>query len=178
MKTLVIHPKDESTTFLTDIYKDIPNKKVITSGDYQEVIHEIDRHDRIIMLGHGSPFGLLGVQQFKNKFLIVDYNTAKHLKDKECVFIWCNADQFVKRYNLKGFYSGMFISEVEEGVFCGLPKTTEEEVVTSNTTFSKIVGKIINNNVDKIYEVVKTEYGKLITNNPVANYNHQRLYLN
>jgi hypothetical protein len=72
----------------------------------------------------------------------------------------------------------MFISEVEEGVFCGLPKTTEEEVVTSNTTFSKIVGKNINNNVDKIYEVVKTEYGKLITNNPVANYNHQRLYLN
>ena len=54
MKTLVIHPHDQSTHFLKPIYEDIPNKTVITGGwGIVEVRTLISMHDRIIMMGHG-----------------------------------------------------------------------------------------------------------------------------
>ena len=38
MKTLIIHPQDPSTSFLDIVYKDIPNKTLVTGGlDKQEV---------------------------------------------------------------------------------------------------------------------------------------------
>ena len=92
--------------------------------------------------------------------------------------IWCNADQFVDRFDLKGFYTGMFISEVGEAYYCGLPGTKQPEVDESNFKFVDLMGEHINNETIKIHEKVKEQYGLLVEHNPVANYNHQRLYLN
>ena len=62
MRTLVIHPKDSSTTFLDIIYKDIPQKTIITGGVTKSELFElINRHERIMMMGHGSPGGLFAV---------------------------------------------------------------------------------------------------------------------
>ena len=60
MKTLVIHPEDKSTDFLSPIYAPITNKTVIKGGIYKSELQGlIESHDRIIMLGHGAPYGLL-----------------------------------------------------------------------------------------------------------------------
>ena len=58
-------------------------------------------------------------------------NLCELKKKDNSVFIWCNADQFVNRYNLKGFYTGMFISEVMEAVFCGLQEFAWPKIVKS-----------------------------------------------
>lgn len=177
MKTLIIHPKDKSTNFLRSIYKDIQYKTLITGGcSKEEVIKEIKQHERIILIGHGSPFGLFGVGQFGKSFYIIDSSIVPFLENKECVFIWCNSDMFVKKHNLNGFYSGMFISEVGESMFCGFKGITQHQVSSSNYTFSEIVGKHINNPLDKVYENVKNEYGILCESNPIVKYNHERLY--
>ena len=64
MKTLVIHPKDKTTDFLKRIYQNIPNKTVITGGIDQESLNQlIEMHDRILFMGHGSPYGLFSVGQ-------------------------------------------------------------------------------------------------------------------
>jgi hypothetical protein len=180
MKTLVIHPKDNSTEFLTEIYKDIPHKRVITGNMTKwEVGKLIGQYDRIIMCGHGVPSGLLSVGQFHtNNGLIIDWSFVYLLsKRKECVYIWCNSDKFVNKHELKGFYSGMFVSEVGESNFCGV-SSTQEVVTESNNTFSKIMSKYINKSVKTIYENVKNEYGKFSETNKVGQYNNQRLYLN
>ena len=180
MKTLIIHPKDKSTDFLTEIYKDIPNKKVVTGGLTKREIGElIQTHDRVIMCGHGTPNGLLSVGQFKTKFsYIIDYSFVHLLKQKtENIFIWCNADRFVNRYNLKGFYSGMFVSEVGESNYCNIPSTFVE-VTESNETFSKLMSECVNESVDVIYNKIKNDYGKFSLNNKVGYYNNERLYLN
>ena len=66
MKTLVIHPDDRSTDFLKPIYSDITDATVLNGRgiDKKEVYELIKEHERIIMLGHGSPGGLFGVGQF------------------------------------------------------------------------------------------------------------------
>jgi hypothetical protein len=95
---------------------------------------------------------------------------------KDNVYIWCNADQFVKRHELGGFYSGMFISEVGEASYCGLPGTSQDIVDESNFSFCHILSEYINENKNVIYDNVRMKYGLIAENNPVALYNHKRLY--
>jgi len=179
MKTLIIHPKDNSTNFLRSIYKDIQYKTIITGGcTYEDVINEIKSHDRIIMCGHGTPNGLLSVGQFKNSWgFIIDQSFVDVLSEKtENIYIWCNADKFVRKHNLKGFFSGMFISKVGESEYCGVP-STQDIVTESNDTFSNILSKYINEYVSVIHKKVTKEYGKFSETNPIGFYNNNRLYL-
>jgi hypothetical protein len=183
MKTLIIHPKDRTTDFLKPIYENIPNATVLTEGLKSDVIKLIKEHDRIIMMGHGSPWGLFGVGRFREDSHypshIIDNETVHALlPKKQNVFIWCNADQFVKRHELKGFYSGMFISEVSEATYCGLPGTPQSAVDESNNQFATIVGKVIDKPLYEAYRDIRQQYKVLAEGNPVAQYNYERLYLN
>jgi hypothetical protein len=174
MRTLVIHPHDYSTHFLKPIYEDIPNKTVITGGmTIAEVKNLISVHDRIIMLGHGSPRGLFGINF--NRSYIIDKDIVDLLKNKECIFIWCHADQFVKEHNLKGLYSGMFVSEVGEALMYKL-KGDKKLVNESNNAFAFMLGSVINKMpLNEVYDQVKKDYGWLAKLNEIANYNNERL---
>lgn len=185
MKTLVIHPQDASTDFLTPIYMnlksfpDFDDVTIVRGGmSKSEVDKLITEHDRIMMLGHGSPGGLFSVGQFESQGFIINHTTVPLLQDKECIFIWCNADRFVETHNLKGLYSGMFISETSEAAYCGLPGTPQDEVTESNDYFAKELGSVSEKSLDEIYEHIKYTYGMLAEGNAVAEYNHNRLYLN
>ncbi len=179
MKTLIIHPSDNSTAFLKPIYEGIEDKTVITHGKRRdEIIELIENHDRVMMMGHGSPSGLFGIG-FERMF-VIDSGLVEHLNKKENnVFIWCNADRFVERYKLKGFYSGMFISEVGEAYYCGLPKTPQSVVDESNDEFARMLGECFTDKkqLNESYNIVKNSYGELAKNNIVAKYNYERLYL-
>jgi len=180
MKNLIIHPKDKSTQFLDIVYKDIPNKTIITGGVTKEEVKKlIEEHDRVIMCGHGAPVGLFSVGQFpKSGGLIIDHTMVDILSKKDnSIFIWCNADQFVNRYKLKGFFSGMFISEVGEAYYCGLPGTKQDIVDESNFGFVNMLSECVNETQEVMYDIIKEKYGKIAEENPVAQYNHNRLYL-
>jgi hypothetical protein len=179
MSTLIIHPKDDSTKFLNTVYRNIPDKTLITGGvSKSNIVQLIKEHDRVMMMGHGSPSGLFAMGQFiTHAPYIVDQTIVPYLMTKkDNVFIWCNADRFVMNYGLEGFYSGMFISEVAEATYCGLPGTSQDIVDESNYGFCEIISKHINEDKFTIYENIKKEYGLLAENNPVAFYNNKRLY--
>jgi hypothetical protein len=173
-KTLIIHPKDKTTDFLKSIYNKLKNPTVITEGlNRKSIIKHIENHDRVIMLGHGSPLGLFSIGKFEGSY-VIDENIVPYLKNKENIFIWCHADQFVNKHNLKGLYSGMFISEVTESIYCGVP-SEKSMVDVSNNLFATIVGENINESLKKIYDHTKYKYGLIKEYNPVANYNWQRI---
>ena len=190
-KTLVIHPDDPSTDFLTPIYDNIFQATVVTGGVSKDELKQmITYHDRVIMLGHGSPHGLFSVGMFRddpgvvypqrfNYAYAIDSTMVEVLNQKDNnVYIWCNADQFVNRHKLKGFYSGMFISEVSEATYCGLPGTEQDQVDQSNHYFAQLLGEAINDPLDQAYDYVLDNYGLLTEDNAVALYNYNRLYLN
>jgi hypothetical protein len=179
VKTLVIHPDDRSTDFLKPIYENVPNKTVITGRvSKYDVIKLMETHDRIMMMGHGSPGGLFNRNfTFCNGF-IIDDTMVPLLKEKnDNVYIWCDADQFVRRHNLKGFFSGMFVSEVGEAYYMRVKEPNQRMVDESNDTFSEIVSRHITKKPKEMYEQVKQEYGVLADTNPVASYNLKRLFL-
>lgn len=171
MKTLVIHPKDSTTDFLSGIYADKPDWNILNydcSSSYIKL--QIAVHDRIIIMGHGIPAGLLGHGK-----LFIHSDFVYLLRDirKQYVFIWCNADLFVEEYNLHGFYSGMFISEMAEAAWFHID-ATEEQIDYSNKLFAEAVNKSIDRN--NFYDRVKLEYDNIQDQNPIIEYNKQRLY--
>ena len=165
MKTLVIHPDDRTTDFLSQIYEG-RDFTVITKHKEElpknKFIQEIKNHDRIIMMGHGYPGGL-----FKSH---IDSTLVYLLREKECVCIWCNADQFVNKYGLRGFYTGMFISEVSEAGWFHI-ETDQAEVDFSNELFTQLVTDNINN--EDIHTVLKESY---VGDSPIIEFNNDRLY--
>ena len=71
MKTLVIHPNDSSTNFLKPIYSSLSKEDttIITGGvSAEDVLQLVKDHERIIMMGHGSPRGLFGIN-FNDSFI-------------------------------------------------------------------------------------------------------------
>jgi hypothetical protein len=167
MKTLVIHPDDRSTDFLKEIYEG-RGYTVIT--DRQTSARKLTKlvcaHKRIIMMGHGCPHGLLGMlDQFMN------YKFIGALREKECVAIWCNADQYVRLTGIRGFYTGMFLSEVDEANYFRI-KTTQENVTYSNLLFTGLV-KVFIDYPDKLLTEIKMKY---TGDCPVIKFNNERLY--
>lgn len=180
-KTLIIHPEDPSTSFLRIIYENIEDKTVITGGVSKSQLRDLIReHDRVMMMGHGSPYGLFSVGKFNTwSAHIIDSTLVPFLKEKKNnVFIWCNADIFVKEYELDGFFSGMFISEVGEANHCKVYGVTQDIVDESNFKFCEIMSNHVVEDKEIIFEKVKEEYGLLAEENPVALYNNNRLYIN
>jgi hypothetical protein len=178
MKTLIIHPADESTDFLKPIYKNVLNSTLIT-GDITkaELLQLVHEHDRIMMMGHGSPEGLFAVGQFEDEeqlSYIVDHSFVPALKNKDNIFIWCHANKFVETHQLNGFYSGMFISEIMEAWMYDYD--VEEGIINeSNDKFSEIVSEHANNSSDVIYHNVIRFYGELAEINPIARFNVERI---
>lgn len=181
MRTLIVHPKDQSTDFLKPIYSPLTNKTIITGGVTKSELRElIETHDRVIMLGHGSPFGLLSILQFpKASNYIIDWSVVDLLCQKtDNIYIWCHADKFVKMNRLKGFCSGMFISEVSEAFSWGYFVANTKLIDESNDLFAETVSKYIIEPLDIMYQNVIQEYGVLAKTNPIADFNLERLYIN
>jgi hypothetical protein len=139
----------------------------------------IDEHDQVIMLGHGTPGGLLNVSGFRAGMYIVDSLVAEALVEKDnSIFIWCNADQFVNRHKLKGMYSGMFISEVAEASYFKI-LTDQDTVDRSNDTFAQLLGErlLVSDALEDIHASVGQQYQLLAETNDIAKYNSDRWYV-
>jgi len=163
--TLVIHPHDSTTDFLKQIYegRDFTvfngHKEDISVTDFRKMVKD---HDRVIMMGHGYPGGLF-MSHINSEIVYL-------LREKECVCIWCNADQFVNKYGLKGFYTGMFISEVGEANWFHI-HTDQDKIDHSNLLFTRLVTENIDN--PDIHSVLKEGY---VGDDPVIRFNNDRLY--
>lgn len=142
MKTLVIHPKDKSTDFLSEIYSGKDWTVITNPGISKSTLkEEIKNHDRIVMLGHGSEHGLYAMNGQSIRMMI-DSSLVYLLRDKLCVCIWCNANQFVKKYQLRvQLYTGMIISEFEEAYMFGISDFKTSQLDYSNELFAKSIAK-------------------------------------
>lgn len=173
MNTLVIHPKDRTTTFLSDVYKGQDVTLVQGGVTRAKLKNMIRSHDRTIMLGHGSPNGLMSVGQFEGAYAIDDTFVEVLAEKDDHVYIWCHADRFVDRHELCGFYTGMFISDDLEAWIMGVD-ASPWQVRESNLTFALAVSQ--HSDPCQMFEAGGDSYGELAELNPVAAYNHERLY--
>jgi len=179
MRRLILHPNDRSTDFLKPIYSQLENTTVITGGlRRQSEIHElIQSHDQVIMLGHGFSEVMCSARQFGLNPFIIDSHSVKYLSKKESnIFIWCYASDFVGVHKLKGYCSGMFISEELEALYHNV-EATEDEINLSNEVFSVALGEALIHgySLSETYDYVYSKYKAIAEGNLVVQYNLEKL---
>lgn len=180
--TLVIHPKDASTDFLARIYKDKDWTSIRSwPQDSASLKRFINCYDRIIMMGHGTPSGLLNVGSFygeepTSKLYVIDNYFADLLQTKETVSIWCHSDQFARQYKLPGFHTGMIISEVSEARWeLGSAPLNAEETLDNMNLFADVVGKHIDNpDLLEMQRLIREEYNR---DDPVSVFNRNNIIM-
>lgn len=138
MKTLVIHPTDVTTDFLSTIYEGRGWTVLRDITSKSQLKESIKEHDRIVMLGHGSEYGLMR----PDYSYVIDSRWVYLLREKECVYIWCNADEFVTKYKLKGFFTGMIISDYMEANLFSVHESGND-IDESNRLFAEAIKQAI-----------------------------------
>ena len=165
MKTLVIHPEDYTTRFLKVIYKDQDWTVIDQRVSKSELKRQIKDHDRIVMLGHGTGYGLLGWSG-----MAITSEFVYLLREKVLFAVWCNCDIFFQRYGLKGFYTGMIISEMGEAFMCSID-TDEVELERQNWEFAEALKFAI----DKP-DILEAAHSKFDGDTPLYRFNKNRMY--
>lgn len=169
MTTLVIHPADPTTDFLSKIYEGTDwtvQKNPISKSALKELIKA---HDRIIMMGHGTGYGCGAMKDWEITYMI-DSTYVYLLREKDCVCIWCNANEFVEKYGLKGIYTGMIISEPEEAEMFKV-KCEPSHIVESNHRFTDTMTECVrSNSIDKAIELYD------VPDNPIIQYNKNNIF--
>jgi len=181
-KTLFIHIKDPSTDFLARIYKDVKKCTIVRTVLPIDVMNNlIKSHDQVVMMGHGCSNGLFG----DAPTYIIDEQHVDALAQKDNnVFIWCYASKFAERHNLRGFSTGMFISEDAEAQWALGPscysKSDEHSITESNHLFAMLVNKNLNKPIAELAQCIKENYAPenlVATNKNALIYNSEKLKL-
>ena len=173
--TLVIHCADRSTDMLSQIYEG-KGWDVLRDGniDKDELHKLIESHDKIIMLGHGTPSGLINVQ---GSGYTIDAQDAPYLKNKKIFAIWCYADKFFENH---GIGRGQFVtkntpSEVWESRAAGCGNISKELMLENNTYWSKLCADIVDRclagNVQSGVDYLRKNYLEKYGNHPVTIFN-------
>lgn len=187
MKTLVIHPDDRSTDFLKLIYKnkdyDVINFKNLKGIGvsmmaedpdycYNKLLEVMPDYDKIILLGHGTPGGLLNP---KIGGYLVDDAAADILREKEVVSIWCYSDRFFRGNNIfnNQFHTGMIISEtLEQLMMLGRVYLNYQEQLENMEKFATIVGECIEDTPENMRKHVLENY---VGDDPVTQFNRDNI---
>ena len=124
------------------IYEDMDVTLFDSYRQKDEILSAISnapKDEPILLLGHGCPYGLLDMRYG----LVINAEDAELLKDRpNLVCIWCYASSYAYLHNLKGFFSGMFISEPGEAYVCGV-EATEDEIDWCASDFALRFGDML-----------------------------------
>lgn len=181
MNTLIVHPKDKSTDVFKCIYSNENHYKVINGQVYKSELCElIQSHFRTIFIGHGTSRGLSNLDLFKYKGeYIIDHHCKNVLKSSnQNIYLWCYANRFIKNNDLKGIFTGMFISDLQEAKQYNIENVKKKDIDASNVFFSQTLGSYINKNNKIIYSKLISEYTLFAKDNKVAKFNVQNIFIN
>lgn len=99
--------------------------------------------DILIVCGHGSPYGLLSPNF--DYYILHEYNCGI-LNQRNTVGLFCHATSFATSNKLNGFYTDMFVSNMNEAIdYC--VDCTMDEIETQNTQFFLRLRQLLENNI-------------------------------
>ena len=132
---IVIHVDSmEDTARLKKAYEGLKNVTLLYNPTKEEVIEELQLNDDplVMCLGHGTTSGLFGTSWLG---FVVDRSMADLLKSRKMIGIWCFASSFAERYGLHGYFTSMFISNINEAEGFGFADNTNEDILNEINLF-------------------------------------------
>lgn len=183
---------DVDTRVLAALWEGIPDARVLDvrpgTPDARRAVDAAiaEEEDALVLCGHGSPQGLFDPSVMacgnlaaiaRNPPYLVDVRNAPTIRARRVVGVWCYAAAFAESAGLRGFFTGMFVSNLKEAAFVGCPgrdsaaTITEQEVLfcrrvnallRAGTPLSEWIPRL-NAQADRSIGVVRYNYDRLRT---------------
>ena len=178
---IIIHMDTQQDTHVLDaIYKgmsDLDNI-IMVNPNRDEVEASLNEfpNDSVMLIGHGDGFGLWSWSGDldNDSMYVIDGRNVDLLHGRDIIGIWCYASSFAKRYNLRGFFTYMFVSNSSEAQYMGFGEHTNEFCNEQNVKFCNQINQLITENVNM------ADWTDKLTHDDVNfvnyNYNHLRYF--
>ena len=127
--------------------------------------------ETLLCFGHGSPRGLF-THDFKG--MLIDAESVPLLTEREMIGIWCYASNFGITHNLRGFFTYMFISNMQECVFNRCGYYEDDVIFAENRLFAERVNELIRNETP-MEEWVEILYESRNADLPFVEFNYGNL---
>jgi hypothetical protein len=140
---LVIHIiSTEDTRLFSNIYQNLDATILINPSSREARKAIINEMDTILFIGHGTEYGLLN-SRLDGYF--IDSEWVNLLREKNIIGIWCYAGNFAERYDLKGFFTSNFISNIDELIDNGFERfdNVESVIQDENTLFANKINNFL-----------------------------------
>jgi hypothetical protein len=148
MMMIVIHIDNNSpdAKILSRIYEGLDRITLSYNRSKSNIkrLLRITGDEPVMLLGHGSPQGLFNVSQ--NGYA-VGSECVEWLRGRPVIGIFCYASEFADKYGLSGFFTSMFISNMQEAIIEQEDRdATDEIIATQQSIFcDRIRGLLIQN---------------------------------
>lgn len=136
----------------------------------------IEEDDCLILIGHGTTYGLLHPDFNSGEYIIHEENVNLiHAKRVYCC--WCYASTFCQNHHLNAFATSMFISNVQEAYDNCIYGYTQEQIDANSKRFEADMSYLILNNIPM--DQWTTFIGaRTDIENPIDVFNRQGLWYN
>jgi hypothetical protein len=106
--------------------------------------------------------------------MLIDADSVPLLTEREMIGIWCYASNFGITHNLRGFFTYMFISNMQECVFNRCGYYEDDIIFAENRLFAERVNELIRNEtpMDKWIEIL---YESRNADLPFVEFNYRNL---
>lgn len=126
----------------------------------------------VILLGHGTPRGLLDPTFYD---YIIESRDVDLLRQRTIIGIWCYASEFADKYGLHGFFTSMFVSNINEAIEHQVDYlATEENIAEEFELFCRIINCFIRSELP-MDEWVENLQGMCNRELPFVRYNYEAL---
>ena len=192
MATIVFsNTGDVDTRVLAALWDGIPDARVLdvrpgTPDARSRVDSAIAaEEDTLILCGHGSPQGLFDPSVMargadlaaiaRNPPFLVDATNAPSVRTRRVVGVWCYAAAFAESAGLRGFFTGMFVSNPQEASFVGCPGRDSAATITEQEIlFCRRVNELLRTGVPMADWIPRLN-AKADRSIGVVRYNYDRL---
>lgn len=136
----------EDTAGLKKAYEGLEDVTLLYNPTKEEVVGVLRRDDDplVMCLGHGTTSGLFNRDWFG---YVIDHTMADLLRSRKMIGIWCFASSFAERYGLHGYFTSMFISNINEAEGFGFPDNTNADIFNEAELFSEKINTMLKEGV-------------------------------
>jgi len=172
---------DMDTLMLPSIWERLDNVNVVEIGlrtfHFEDRVAEAiaNEDDTLILCGHGTSWGLLHPNFHTGQYIIHE-NNYRDIHARNLICVWCHAADFAERYHVNGFFSSMFISNVNEAQehLGNGTDLTQDQIGDSELIFCRRLNALLRDGTP-LNEWVPTLKSLMNENNMVERYNYNGL---
>jgi hypothetical protein len=139
---------DNDTAVLPLIWEGLPNVTVIEitrdTVDYENMVDAAiaNETDTILFCGHGSEHGLLHPNLDSGQYILHELN-CHLIHARRVIGFWCYASFFAEAQHLNGFFSSMYISNLNEAYSGGYTEALATDIDESIRLFSEYLNGLL-----------------------------------